>query len=88
MRMFDDSKISLTLIRDQKSQNQIKHINIIYYHMYTIEEDWELAINWISSFSNRAFQKTLRGIEVCRIKTKFEELLSQKRKKKLKRTKT
>ena len=76
MRMFDDSKTSLTLIKDQKCQNQIKHIDIIYYHIYRIEENLELAINCISSSSNRAFQKTLREIEVCRIKTKFEELLS------------
>lgn len=32
--MLDDNEISLTLTKDQKSQNRTKHIDIIYYYIW------------------------------------------------------
>lgn len=43
--MLRDNEISLTLTKDPKSQNQIKHINIIYYYIQRLVDDGELAIN-------------------------------------------
>ena len=47
--MLGDNKTSLTLRKDLKSQNQTKHINVIYHHIRELMEDGELRIKYIPS---------------------------------------
>ena len=47
--MLDDNETSLTLMKDSKSQNHIKHINIMYHHVYRLVENGEILIGWILS---------------------------------------
>lgn len=49
MKMLGDNKTKLTLMRDLTSQNQIKQIDIIYYHIHGYVKDGELAIDWNSN---------------------------------------
>lgn len=49
MKIFANNKMSLTLIRDLKSQNYIKYIDVIYYHIRTLVEDGEILIKQILS---------------------------------------
>ena len=47
MKMLDNNKTSLTLIRDSKSENQTKHIDVIYHYIRGLGKDGELPIEWI-----------------------------------------
>lgn len=47
--MLDDNEMSLTLTRDSKSQNQTKHIDVMYQHICGLGEDRKLAIEWSES---------------------------------------
>lgn len=49
MRILKNNKTSLTLIRDPKSQNRIKYIDVIHYYIQRLVEDRELAIDLIAS---------------------------------------
>ena len=44
MELLGDNKTSLTLTRDQESQNCTKHINVIHHHVRELVENGELAI--------------------------------------------
>lgn len=41
--------MSFTLIKDFKSQNQTKHIDVIHHHVCGLVEDRKLAIKWIKN---------------------------------------
>ena len=43
MKMLSNNKTSLTFIKDLESQNQIKHIDIIYCHISKLVKDRELT---------------------------------------------
>lgn len=43
--MLSNNKTSLTLAKNSKSQNQTKHINVMYYYIYKLIKDKKLAIN-------------------------------------------
>ena len=47
--MLGDNEMNSILTRDPESQNCIKHINVIYHHVYGLVEDGEISIKWISS---------------------------------------
>ena len=47
--MLGNNETSLTLIKDPESQNQMKYINVMYYHIHGLVEDGELAIKWIKN---------------------------------------
>lgn len=49
--MLNNNEISLILTMDPKSQNLIKHIDVIYHYIRGLMEDRELAIKWIKSFA-------------------------------------
>lgn len=49
--MLGDNKTSFILIMDPKSQNQIKHIDVMYHHVSELVEDRKLAIHWILNFN-------------------------------------
>lgn len=49
MKMLDDNQTSFILTRNPKSQNQTKHIDVIYHHVRGLVEDGKLTINWIES---------------------------------------
>lgn len=49
MKLFGNNKISLNLTKDFESQNYIKHIDDIYYHVLGLIKDRKLVIKWISS---------------------------------------
>lgn len=49
--MLNNNKINLILIKDSKSQNQIKHINIIHHYICKLVKDKKLAINWIKRYT-------------------------------------
>ena len=42
--LFKDNKISISLIKDVKSQIQIKYIDIIYYYIWKFVEEKEICI--------------------------------------------
>lgn len=42
--MFGDIETSLTLMTDLESQNLIKHINVIYNHIWGLVDNGELVI--------------------------------------------
>lgn len=42
--MLSDNKTSFTLTKNPKSQNCIKHINVMHYHIQELVENGELAI--------------------------------------------
>ena len=44
MKIFGNNKISLTLIKNLKSQNQTKYINVMYFHICRLVKDRKLAI--------------------------------------------
>lgn len=44
MKMLGDNETNFTLTKDPKSQNQIKHIDIMYHYIHGLVEDKELAI--------------------------------------------
>ena len=44
MKMFGDNKMSLTLTKNPKSQNQTKHINVMHYFVHKLVENIKLAI--------------------------------------------
>lgn len=45
--MLSDNKISLTLTKNSKSQNQTKYIDVMYHYIHRLINDEELAIEWI-----------------------------------------
>lgn len=47
--MFSNNEISLILTKDIESLNQIKRIDVIYYHICRLLENRKLAIIYISS---------------------------------------
>lgn len=49
MNMLEDNGMSLILTRDPKSQNQIKYINVIYYHVRKLVEKKELLVKQVLS---------------------------------------
>lgn len=49
MKIFDNNKKSINLIKNPKSQNRTKHINVIYHHMRRLIKDKDLVINWIEN---------------------------------------
>ena len=51
MKILDDNKMSLTLMRDLESQNRTNHIVVIHQHVLQLVENGELAIKWISSLN-------------------------------------
>ena len=51
MKRHDDNKTSLTVTQDPESQNCIKHIDVIYYHIQELVKNVELAIEWIFSLN-------------------------------------
>ena len=50
IKMLGNNETSLTLTRNPKSQNQIKHIDVMHYHVKRLVEDEELTIDQIESF--------------------------------------
>ena len=43
------NETSLTWTRDPKSQNHIKHINVVHHeHVQALGDDVELAVDWIA----------------------------------------
>lgn len=44
MNILGDNKISLTLVKDFKNQNQIKYINVIYYYMRKLVKDSKQSV--------------------------------------------
>lgn len=44
MKMFEDNKTSFTLTKDPKSQNTMRHINVIYHHIGQSVDDEELGV--------------------------------------------
>ena len=42
--MLGDNKTSLTLTKNLESQNQTKHIDVIYHHIQRLIKDGELGI--------------------------------------------
>lgn len=42
--MLRDNEMNFTLIKDFESQNRIKYIDIIYYHIQGLIENGELGI--------------------------------------------
>lgn len=62
MKMLGDyNEKSFTLTRDLQSQKQTKHIDVIYHHIYGLEEDKKLAIKQIknSTMFTDTFTKAL-----------------------------
>lgn len=51
MEMFEDNKISLILMKNPKSQNCTKHINMILHHIWRLVDDERLRIEWIQGSS-------------------------------------
>lgn len=47
MNMLEDNEMSLILTKDPKSQNRIKYINVIYYHVRKLVEKKELLMKQI-----------------------------------------
>ena len=44
MKILNNNEISFTLIKNLKSQNQMKQINVMNHHLYKLVEDRKLAI--------------------------------------------
>ena len=44
VNILEENKTSFTLIRDSESQNQIKYIDIMYYHMKKLVKGKELSM--------------------------------------------
>lgn len=51
IEMLRNNKTSLTLTKNPKSRNCIKHIDMIYYHIQKLVDDGELEIKWIQFLS-------------------------------------
>ena len=51
IEILSDNETSFTLIKDMKSQNYTKHINVMYHHVRGLVQDGELRIEWISNSS-------------------------------------
>lgn len=49
MEILSDNKMSFILTKDSKSQNCIKYIDIIYYHIQELITNGKLGIEWIFS---------------------------------------
>ncbi len=49
IEILSDNEISFTLIKDPKSQNRIKHIDMKHYHVRRLVDKRELGIEWIFS---------------------------------------
>ena len=47
IKMLGDNETNLTLTKYPKSQNRTKHIDVMHHHVHELEEDGELAIDWI-----------------------------------------
>lgn len=45
-----DNKMSITLIRNVKSQHQTKHIDVQHHYIGELINEKELTAKWISSF--------------------------------------
>ena len=60
MKIFDNNKTSIILIRDQENQNRIKHINVMHYYVQDLVKKVKPGIKLISSLSMfaNAFTKT------------------------------
>lgn len=44
MKMLGDNKTSLILTSEPKTQNQMKHIDVMHQHVYGLVENRELVI--------------------------------------------
>lgn len=44
IKMLGDNEINFILTKNPKSQNQIKHIDVMHQHMHELMQDGELII--------------------------------------------
>lgn len=49
--MLGDNEMSITLIKDPKSQNRIKNTDVIYHYVQELVKKEELGIEWVPSLS-------------------------------------
>lgn len=45
MKILGDNKINSILMGDLESQNQTKHIDVMYHHIHRLVEEGKLTIN-------------------------------------------
>lgn len=72
MNMLGENEISLTLIRDPKSRNWTKYIDVIHQYIFGLVEDRKLPINWIESFAILA-DSLIKAFSTALVKKDQEE---------------
>ena len=72
IKILDDNKTSLTLIRDLESQNYTKYINVIHQHVRELIKNRKLVIEWISN-SNMLADGLIKAFFVRPFKKHCEE---------------